>query len=472
MNILVAGGGPIGLATAMLLAADSHDVTVLEKDPQPTPPTIDDAWGSWQRPGVAQWRQAHFLMPRLRQILDAELPAVRDELAQHGATRFNMLEAMPPTVADRSLRDGDEMFETLTARRPVVERAFAAAADNAPGVEIRRGVAVTAPIGGQATRAGVPHVAGVRLDTGEELEADLVIDAMGRRSKFGAWVEALGGRPPYEEALDAGFAYYTRHYRSRDGQRPAFRGPLAIDMATIRILSIPADNDCWTVAVVALAGDQPLKALRHNELWERVVRSFPHLAHWLDGEPLMDVAPMAGVLDRYRRAVVDGAPIVTGLVPVGDSWACTNPTAGRGLSLGLAHAVLLRDVLRSTPGGPAELLETFDHLTEERLAPWYHHQVDGDRVRAAGLQAVIEGTTPPPPPDPEAAARQGAFFAAAARDAEVARAAFETLACLTLPHEVAARPEIVSRVMAHIGEPALPPPPGPDRAGLLALLAS
>lgn len=76
--------------------------------------------------------------------------------------------------------------------------------------------------------------------------------------------------------------------------------------------------------------------------------------------------PMAGVLDRYHRIVVDGQPVITGLLP-GDAWACTNPSAARGFALGLAHAVMLRDALRSRSADPAELAESFDHMTEEHL---------------------------------------------------------------------------------------------------------
>jgi 2-polyprenyl-6-methoxyphenol hydroxylase-like FAD-dependent oxidoreductase len=474
MRIVIAGGGPIGLATAMLMARDGHEVTVLEKDPQPPAPTIDEAWGSWERPGVAQWRQAHFMMPRFRHLLDAELPEVRDELRASGATYFNILEGMARSVSDREARPGDERFETLTARRPVLERAFATVAARTDGVVIRRGVSVAGPLPGRSVRAGVPHVAGVRTSTGEEMVADLVVDAMGRRSKLCEWITALGGRPPFEEAIDAGFAYYTRHYRSRSGSRPELRGPIGADLGTVRVLSVPADNDCWTLAIVAVAGDGPLKALRHNKTWERVIAAIPHVAHWLDGEPLVDVIPMAGVMDRYRRAVVDGVPVVTGLVPVGDAWACTNPTAGRGFSLGLAHAILLRDVSRARLGEPAVLIEEFDRLTEDTLTPWYRQQVDGDRLRAAAVQAMVDGRPAPDPPDPNTAARQAAFFRAAAREPDVARAAFEIFGCLALPAKVMSRPDIAAKVMAFADEAATATtaPPGPDRTALLAVVAA
>jgi 2-polyprenyl-6-methoxyphenol hydroxylase-like FAD-dependent oxidoreductase len=43
-RILVLGGGVVGLYTAMLLARQGHDVTVLERDVAPTPGSPEDAW--------------------------------------------------------------------------------------------------------------------------------------------------------------------------------------------------------------------------------------------------------------------------------------------------------------------------------------------------------------------------------------------------------------------------------------------
>ncbi|HEX4397554.1 MAG TPA: FAD-dependent oxidoreductase, partial [Trebonia sp.] len=75
-RVIVVGGGLIGLATSLLIAKQGHDVTVLERDPEPPPKTPEEATGSWARPGVMQFRLVNFLMPRGRQLLDEQLPEV------------------------------------------------------------------------------------------------------------------------------------------------------------------------------------------------------------------------------------------------------------------------------------------------------------------------------------------------------------------------------------------------------------
>ncbi|MGA9858738.1 MAG: FAD-dependent oxidoreductase [Solirubrobacteraceae bacterium] len=468
-DAVVIGAGPVGLATAMLLARDGYEVTVLEQDAQPPPQEPDEVWANWDRAGVAQFRQPHLLLPRARHVLDAELPAVRYRIEQLGGRRFHLIDLLPRSLPDRSRRPDDARFETVAARRPLIEAALGWAAERTAGVAIRRGVTVRGPVAGPPALPGVPHVCGVLTASGEELRADVIVDAMGRRSKLGRWIDELGGRAPEEEASDAGFAYYTRHFRSRDGSVPEHLGPVGVDLATVRLLTLQADNGCWTVAVIPMAGDLPFKQLRHNDVWTKVVAAFPHAAHWLDGEPLCDVLPVAGVLDRRRRIVVDGTPVVTGLLPVGDAWACTNPTAGRGISLGLAHALALRDALRAEPDDPAARIGHFDDVTETTLTPWYQDQVERDRLRAADTAAVIEGR---PPAEPSARQRAlAAFVAGAAADAEIARGWLDTLACLALPAEVTRRPGISERIEAFAGQ--VPPPfPGPTRADLLTVLAA
>ena len=64
-QIVVTGGGVAGLAAAMLLAEDGHEVTLLERDAA-EPPAPTEAWEAWERRGVNQFRLLHFFMPRFR----------------------------------------------------------------------------------------------------------------------------------------------------------------------------------------------------------------------------------------------------------------------------------------------------------------------------------------------------------------------------------------------------------------------
>jgi flavin-dependent dehydrogenase len=66
------------------------------------------------------------------------------------------------------------------------------------------------------------------------------------------------------------------------------------------------------------------------------------------------------VLDRYRRFSADGQPVATGIAAVGDAWACSNPTLGRGISLGLWHVQLLREVIGEHLEDPGQFADAWD----------------------------------------------------------------------------------------------------------------
>jgi len=201
-RIVVVGGGLVGLAAGMMLAKDGCDVTVLERDDCAVPGSCGDAWQDWDRRGIAQFRQPHYLHSRGRHILDSLLPEVTEAMRGADAAAFDPMGLLPPFIEDRAPREGDERFTTITARRPVIEYAFATCAERR--LDVRRGVTVAELATGQPAAPGVPHVTGVRTSDGEHLACDLVIDAMGRRSELPRWLAAIGARPPAEEAEDSG----------------------------------------------------------------------------------------------------------------------------------------------------------------------------------------------------------------------------------------------------------------------------
>jgi 2-polyprenyl-6-methoxyphenol hydroxylase-like FAD-dependent oxidoreductase len=467
-GIVVIGGGVVGLSAALMLAGAGHEVTVLERDDGVVPGSAEEAWRAWQRPGVAQFRQAHLLHAAGYRVLEEMLPDVARALVRAGATSFDMLSTLPPFVADRAPRAGDERFVTVTGRRAAIEYAVAATADGR--LDIRRGVAVTGLVTGPSAARGVPQVTGIRTSDGGELGADLVIDAMGRRSGLPGWLAGLGGQPLAEEAEDSGFAYYTRYFGSAAGQQPRFITGLLTPFGCFSLLTLPGDSGTWSVTIYISSRDQALKELRHPEKWTALVAACPLHAQLLDGEPLSDVLAMSGIVDRHRRLVVNDTPVVTGLVAVGDSACCTNPSLGRGITMGLLHAAGTVEVIGEHLGDPLALAAEHDRMTQARVTPWYRATVDFDRARRAEMDAAIEGR-PAPRPEGPAAALARALGTAMMYDADLYRAMMEVVAMQALPREVFARPGFAGRVMAAAEGREAFVPPGPSRAELLGMLA-
>jgi 2-polyprenyl-6-methoxyphenol hydroxylase-like FAD-dependent oxidoreductase len=466
-DVVMVGGGVVGLCGGLLLARDGHRVTLLERDPAAPPAAVDEAWTGWERRGVNQFRMLHYFLPRFREIVEAELPDVARTLDGAGALRTNVMDELPASISGGT-RPGDERFAALTGRRPVVESAVSWVAEREPGLRIRRGAAVRGLLTGAESRwPGVPRVVGVVTDAGEELTADLVVDVSGRRSTLPQWLTAAGARPPEEEREDSGFVYYGRHFRSYDRSLPPAFGPPLQPYDSVSVLLLPADNGTWGVGLITSARDAVLRAARHADVWERVLRSYPLVAHWLDGETISDgVEVMAKLEDRHRRLWVAGTPVATGIVALGDAWACTNPSVGRGASIGLLHAVCLRELLRQVPAGDrVGLVKRWDELTTDVVEPWYRETVAFDRHRLAEIDAQIEGV-PYETDDPgwlhgEALRRSGI------RDPDLLRAGVAIRSLLERSADVLARPGLVERAMSLVPPE---PPPGPSRAELVALV--
>lgn len=466
-RIIVLGGGVCGLAAGMLLARDGHEVTVLERDAAPVPGSVEEAWERWSRDGVTQFRLAHFLQPGGRVVLEEMLPDVFEGLVSAGAMRLNMLGLMPPSLAEGGARSGDERFVTHTARRPVFEQVLGQAAESELGLEVHRGRSVkglTMQVGN-----GTPHVTGVRLDSGETLQADLVVDAMGRGSRLPRWLSDANVGPLHEESEDSGFVYYGRYFRSADGTTPQPIGPLLAPMGTFSILTLPADNGTWAVALVASSGDQALKRMRDPDLWSAVMQACPLHAHWLQGEPIGDLEAMGGTIDRYRRPIADGRPLLTGIALLGDAWACTNPSLGRGISLGLLHTKCLREVVRSHLDDPLEFAEAWDAVTEANLTPWYRETVAEDRDRLHEIDALRNGLAPAPPSERLAVLR-GALTTAMLYDSELFRAFLASRGVLTPLSETFTQAGVAERTLELAGEHERIAIPGPSREDLLTLL--
>ena len=219
------------------------------------------------------------------------------------------------------------------------------------------------------------------------------------------------------------------------------------------------------------ARDHALRGLREEANFSKLLSACPMHAPILGLAPISPMLAAAGISDRLRRIVICTAPVVSGLLTVGDSWACTNPSLGRGITVGLLHALAAAEAVDARIDDPAALAVEHDRLTRKRVLPWYQATTQVDRMRAAQVAAAIEGRPPAPvPASPEVQVVQD-VSAAMMVDADAFRAFLELTFMLALPEDLVSRPGFADHVRNIAA--ALPPArfPGPTRQELLAMLA-
>ena len=477
------GGGVAGLGTALALAEGGHDVTVVERDETTLPASPDEAFAGWPRKGAPQVRHSHAFLARLRNLLRDRQPHLLEDLLAAGATEMRFTERLPETLTDTSPMPGDEDLVALACRRTTFEWVLRKDALEARGVRLVQGAVEG------LTSNGAGHVTGARLEGGDVLSADWTVDATGRRSPLPAWLADLGGPPLEEREEDTGIVYSSRFYRLTPGaELPPVVGMNAGDLGYLKFAVFLGDNDTYSITFGVPSEDAAMRALLREPGFTRAALAIPALEPWVDpaiAEPITGVEVMARLLNRSRRFLVDGAPVVTGLLAVGDAHTCTNPLYGRGCSLGFVSAHLLAEALASDGGDPLAAALAYESAMRREVHPWYRWAVAQDRQDRSGRGLEVPddaegdltgGAAAASSLDPESVRsllRDG-LFPAARTDPVVFRAFLRTFNLLDPPERIMQDGDLLARVFTvwqdRDNRPE-PEPLGPDRDALLATLA-
>ncbi len=448
VKVCINGGSVAGLSTALLLAADGHDVTVAERDPAPPSREPRESWEAWDRRSVRQFRQSHAFLPRFRRVLVDELPHVWTRLLEAGAVEYDLVGNPPPTVGDIGPRQaGDDVSSCWRLDGARSSTCCADAADDDPRIDLRSGVVSEGLVTGDDQR-----VRGLATNGGM-LTGDVVVDCSGARTSVPGWVEEAGGRRPSEETTEFRIAYWTQWFRLRPGRElPPIDGLPAVTIGSAQLLRVMADDGWFSITVVAPASERKFRVLADQETLLRLLRSRAETRAWTDPEladPVGGILPMFTPLDSRRRYVVEGQPCLTGIAGVGDAIGATNPAKARGCTFAAMHAVGLRDVLR-TVDGPSEVTEAHDAWLNQHFERWWRETVEPDRADLERMRAVAQGDTAPPT-DP------GALFRhAAAHDPVLWRHLLRILGVFAHPGDVMADPAVGERLgetLARVGPP-------------------
>lgn len=368
MRFALAGGGVAGLAAALAVARAGHTAVVVERD-EVEPRAGPEGAFEVPRQGIPHFHQPHAFLPRGRRVLRRMAPDVLEALRAAGAEEQDVAAKL------RGPREpGDEELVYLWVRRPLIEWALRRAAAAEPGVQLRPGSLVTGVLLDDDGRA-----AGVAIEGGEDVPADVVVDALGRYRCPAGWPRA-GAQP-----TDCGVIYYSRYFELAEGaslpEGPWLLNPRG-DLGYMGFNTFRGDNRTFAVILLVPGHDRELRVLRAETAWMAAcaaispldVMTAPDVAR-----PLTGVLPMGGLSNVLRT----DEPPVRGLAVVGDALCHTNPSYAFGLSFALIHAEALAHAATAHEDVDALVDAYFEAVrpeVEERHA--FACETDAARVRA------------------------------------------------------------------------------------------
>ena len=363
-HAVVVGAGLGGLAAAQALSRHVERVTVIERDDLPERPV--------PRAGVPPSRHVHVLQPGGLAALERLVPGVAADLVAAGAVPLriptDLLWLAPAGWVPRF--PALDRHVLLSASRELLEWGVRRRVFESPQVLVRSGLDVRGLVVEHGRVRGVEVRSRRAGSDGPTvaIDADLVVDAGGRRSPAARWLVAAGLAPPVETEVDSGLAYASRLYRRSAGDTPGWRAAIVGSRPSHEprgAILAPLEGNRWMLTVSSVGGDVPptdedgfgafVRSLRGPDIGEFVSRA----------EPLGPIAAFRRT-DNRRRHYEHLARPLDGFVAVGDALCALNPLYGQGMGV----AALAAEALDTAVA---------DHLAD-------HRTMDG--VGAAAQRAV------------------------------------------------------------------------------------
>ena len=370
---VVIGSGIAGLTMARVLSRYVAELVIVERD--------SSAGESGSRPGVPQAHHPHNLHPQGQQILEAQFAGITEDLLADRAVSMGE----PGDIAFHyaggwHMARTDSRRPVLACSRALLERHLLRRLQADERIQIRYATEVA----GLYTDSSGARVGGLFLRSrgrnggGEvALDAEIVVDASGRRSRAPEWLAALGFPAPEEWRIDAQVGYVSRVYQRPasfdEGWKMLYIRPTPPEHTRGGIIT-PLEGDRWHVGLIGVGRDYP--PMEEAKFLD-YARSLPVLELYeaiREAQPLTRLYGFRGADNRVRR--YDRLPrYLEGFLVAGDAAYALNPVYAQGMTAAVLAGQALDEALRSHPGlasgDIAGLSRRFQEALSEAVeGPW------------------------------------------------------------------------------------------------------
>jgi flavin-dependent dehydrogenase len=325
-DVVVVGASLAGSAAARLLAQHGARVALVERAPDP----------------------AHHKMVCGHFIQASSVPTF-ERLGVLGAMRAaGAVDSRSRLHTRFGVIASDRVPASLNLRRSKLDPILRTAAAETPGVELLLGETVT----------GLLDEGGVRLRSGHELRAPLVVGADGRDSKVAALAGVEG------ETIPHGRFSYGAYY---EGPPPAGAPDGTIWLLDPAwVAAFPTDDGLTLYAVMLTHDELPgFKGDLAGAL-ERFVASVP------DAPPILESTRVSDLIGKVKMPNRMRGPVGDGVALIGDAALATDPVWGVGCGWAVQTGEWLADALAPWVRGEqplARALRRYRRTYTRRLAP-------------------------------------------------------------------------------------------------------